>query len=121
MEVYRAIIAYPWHDSGTLGDRIDAFNKRDSKTAIIGGGPGIDDGAGDEPPDDVPCALPDDTTLVSMLPAVVEQGASSTSPPPSNQQPSSPVLEPPDASRGMDAEQAGPTIWMIPAKKQMCG
>ena len=52
-EAYRKVIAYPWHVSGTLGNKIDAFNKRDSKSATFCGGLGIDDDAGDEPPDDL--------------------------------------------------------------------
>lgn len=42
---------------GTLGNKIDAFTNRELKSAISGGGPGIDDEEADEPPDVIPGPL----------------------------------------------------------------
>ena len=105
IEAYRTIIAYPWHVSGTLGNKIDAFNRKDSLPAIFGSGPGIDDEAGDEPPD----ALPDGTTLIGLPPPLFGQGASAVSSQAASRTPGAPVSEPPIVSGGVNVEQAGPT------------
>ena len=125
IETYRTIIAYPWHVSGTLGNRIDAFSRKDSKTAIFGSGPGIDDEAGEEPPDDLPGALPDGSTLIGLPPPLSGQGVATANPQTTPQIPSAsvPVSEPPNVSGGMDVEQAGQTadesatVTEPPAKK----
>ena len=105
IQVYRTIVAYPWHVSGTLGNKIDAFSKRESRFAITGMGPGIDDSPGDDPPDEVPSALPDDAVLVGVMPPIhVESSATTTAAQPVA---TVPVLEPPGGSGGMDVEQAG--------------
>ena len=107
IQVYRTIVAYPWHVSGTLGNKIDAFSKRESRFAITGMGPGIDDSPGDDPPDEVPSALPDDAVLVGVMPPIpVESSATTTAAQPVA---TVPVSEPPGGSGGMDVEQAGLT------------
>ena len=107
IQVYRPMVAYPWHVSGTLGNRIEAFSNRESRFAISGIGPGIDDSPGDDPPDETPSALPDESQLVGVMPPLIAQSPSTTAAP--DAVAADPVLEPPGGSGGMDVEQAGQT------------
>ena len=107
IQVYRPMVAYPWHVSGTLGNKIEAFSNRESRFAISGAGPGTDDSPGDDPPDEVPSALPDGAQLVGVMPPVIVQDSSTTAAP--EPVAAVPVSEPSGGPGGMDVEQAGPT------------